>query len=38
VSPAPVVRVPFLATDVHDVDGLTELAAHLLAPSPLSPG
>ena len=38
VSPAPLVRVPFLATDVHDVDGLTELAAHLLAPSPLSPG
>jgi anion-transporting ArsA/GET3 family ATPase len=30
VAPAPVVRVPFLATDVHDIDGLTELAGHLL--------
>jgi len=30
VAPAPVVRVPFLATDVHDIDGLTELAAHVL--------
>jgi anion-transporting ArsA/GET3 family ATPase len=25
VAPAPVVRVPFLSTDVHDVDGLTDL-------------
>lgn len=30
VAPAPVVRVPFLSTDVHDVAGLTELAAHML--------
>ena len=26
VAPAPVVRVPFLSTDVHDIDGLTALA------------
>jgi len=30
VAPAPVVRVPFLSTDVHDLDGLTELATHIL--------
>jgi anion-transporting ArsA/GET3 family ATPase len=30
VAPAPVVRVPFLPTDVHDVDGLTALARHML--------
>ncbi|MEO6317403.1 MAG: ArsA-related P-loop ATPase [Acidimicrobiales bacterium] len=30
VAPAPVVRVPFLPTDVHDLDGLTEVASHLL--------
>jgi anion-transporting ArsA/GET3 family ATPase len=30
VAPAPVVRVPFLATDVHDLRGLDEVAAHLL--------
>ena len=30
VAPAPVVRVPFLRSDVHDVAGLTEVAAHLL--------
>ncbi|RPI11897.1 MAG: ArsA family ATPase, partial [Actinobacteria bacterium] len=29
VAPAPVVRVPFLTTDVHDLDGLDEIAAHL---------
>jgi anion-transporting ArsA/GET3 family ATPase len=29
VAPAPVVRVPFLRTDVHDLDGLDEVAAHL---------
>jgi anion-transporting ArsA/GET3 family ATPase len=29
VAPAPVVRVPFLRTDVHDLDGLTEVAHHL---------
>ena len=30
VAPAPVVRVPFLSTDVHDIVGLTTLAAHML--------
>jgi anion-transporting ArsA/GET3 family ATPase len=30
VVPAPVVRVPFLRSDVHDLDGLTELAAYLV--------
>ena len=30
VAPAPVVRVPFLPTDVHDLGGLTEVASHLL--------
>jgi anion-transporting ArsA/GET3 family ATPase len=30
VAPAPVVRVPFLPTDVHDIDGLTDLARHML--------
>ncbi len=29
VAPAPVVRVPFLADDVHDVDTLEQVAAHL---------
>lgn len=29
VAPAPVVRVPFLATDVHDLDGLTTVGTHL---------
>jgi anion-transporting ArsA/GET3 family ATPase len=29
VAPAPVVRVPFLQSDVHDLDGLTEVARHL---------
>ena len=29
VAPAPVIRVPFLATDVHDLDGLAEIAGHL---------
>jgi anion-transporting ArsA/GET3 family ATPase len=29
VAPAPVVRVPFLRTDVHDLDGLDEIAGHL---------
>ncbi len=29
VAPAPVVRVPFLADDVHDLDGLRAVAAHL---------
>ena len=30
VAPAPVVRVPFLPSDVHDLAGLTEVAVHLL--------
>jgi anion-transporting ArsA/GET3 family ATPase len=30
VSPAPVVRVPFLPTDVHDLAGLTDLATYML--------
>ena len=29
VDPAPVVRVPFLETDVHDLGGLDAIAAHL---------
>jgi anion-transporting ArsA/GET3 family ATPase len=29
VEPAPVVRVPFLSSDVHDLDGLAEIATHL---------
>jgi len=29
VGPAPVVRVPFLDTDVHDLAGLDRIAAHL---------
>ena len=29
VAPAPVVRVPYLASDVHDLDGLDEIALHL---------
>jgi anion-transporting ArsA/GET3 family ATPase len=29
VAPAPVARVPFLRSDVHDLDGLTEIATHL---------
>ena len=31
VEPAPVVRVPFLERDVHDMDGLAELATHLFS-------
>ena len=34
VAPAPVVRVPFLEGDVHDVDGLRRVGEHLFA----SPG
>jgi len=30
VAPAPVVRVPFLAEDVHDIEGLRAVARHLL--------
>jgi anion-transporting ArsA/GET3 family ATPase len=31
VEPAPVIRVPVLASDVHDLDGLTEVGRHLFA-------
>jgi anion-transporting ArsA/GET3 family ATPase len=31
VAPAPVVRVPFLSTDVHDLDGLTDVGRWLFA-------
>jgi anion-transporting ArsA/GET3 family ATPase len=31
VAPAPVIRVPFLRTDVHDLDGLQEVGTHLFA-------
>jgi hypothetical protein len=30
VAPAPVVRVPFLKEDVHDLEGLEIVASHLL--------
>jgi hypothetical protein len=30
---APVVRVPFLAEDVHDIAGLTEVGRWLFAPA-----
>jgi anion-transporting ArsA/GET3 family ATPase len=33
VAPAPVIRVPMLSTDVHDLAGLGEVADHLLAAS-----
>src|SRR5262249_37897125 len=32
VAPAPVARVPFLAVDVHDLDGLAEVADHIFEP------
>jgi anion-transporting ArsA/GET3 family ATPase len=32
VSPAPATRVPLLATDVHDLDGLAEVASYVFAP------
>ena len=31
VAPAPVVWVPFLRSDVHDLDGLAEVAAHVFS-------
>lgn len=34
VAPAPVVRVPFLSSDVHDLDGLTEVGSWLFGSSP----
>lgn len=30
VAPAPVVRVPFLSTDVHDLEGLSEIAEYFV--------
>jgi hypothetical protein len=33
VSPAPVARVPFLAADVHDLDGLVAVGKFLFAES-----
>ncbi|MGH9102179.1 MAG: ArsA family ATPase, partial [Acidimicrobiales bacterium] len=32
VAPAPLARVPFLAGDVHDLEGLGEVAGHLFGP------
>ena len=29
VAPSPVVRVPFLPSDVHDLDGLSEVARYI---------
>ena len=34
VEPAPVVRVPFLERDVHDLDGLSKLSDHLFGAFP----
>jgi len=34
VAPAPVVRVPFLSSDVHDLDGLAEVGSWLFIPTP----
>jgi hypothetical protein len=31
VAPAPVVKVPFLDTDVHDLDGLALVGTHLFS-------
>jgi len=31
VKPAPVIRIPFLQSDVHDLDGLAIIAGHLFA-------
>ncbi|MGQ0615633.1 MAG: ArsA family ATPase [Acidimicrobiia bacterium] len=36
VAPAPVVRVPFLRDDVHDLDGLLEIGRYLF--TPVTPG
>ena len=40
VAPAPVARVPFLPADVHDLDGLRQVADELFrpAPAPAGPG
>jgi anion-transporting ArsA/GET3 family ATPase len=32
VAPAPLVRVPVLRSDVHDLDGLAEVAGHIFGP------
>lgn len=32
VSPAPVLRIPFLRSDVHDLNGLAEISRHLFPP------
>jgi anion-transporting ArsA/GET3 family ATPase len=37
VEPAPIARVPFLRSDVHDLDGLTEIAGHLFATDGVRP-
>jgi len=37
IAPAPVLRVPFLRTDVHDLDGLAEISSHLFPPLPKEP-
>ena len=29
VAPAPIIYVPFLRSDVHDLDGLAEIGTHL---------
>ena len=34
VAPAPVSRVPFLAGDVHDLEGLELVGTHLMGESP----
>jgi anion-transporting ArsA/GET3 family ATPase len=31
VAPAPVVWVPFLSSDVHDIDGMDEIARHVFS-------
>ena len=36
ISPAPVVRVPFLAADVHDLGGLAKVGGFLFAGAPTS--
>lgn len=33
VAPAPVLHVPFLRSDVHDLDGMAEIARHLFPPA-----
>jgi len=38
VAPAPVVRVPFLSEDVHDLEGLRVVARHLLSGQLVSGG